>query len=1167
MKKNKIQEAKPNIDETQARTAHRCITRYLNKEPFHSDLLKYIPLDGNPYTLLSHLLRSKRPLLGKEITKTWAITEQGIWHVANKLNGYLKDFSNSYEPLKSKNLIIQVPVGKGSGKGGKRFGYFLAGYNTKEQKYLSASEIKPLLEQIVAKVDISLSAKEILDKLRKKLTEEAAGQLEKKLRSADVRDYQPLDLELGTIETKKNKHNILTEEGTDIHFKKRDCIWRSYDIEDLDNFKGTCILSSDVGTGKTTFLRHLQLKLLDESKRMPVYIHASKIEKWQDVDYTSLEKHLEEKLGSNLSGKIPGNFWSEAFKEDLVLLIDGLDQITGTGDAYREFLDDLLELADTNQVDMIVASRPSAVISAGENETIHFLRLKPFSINVQKAYFGTHYNRALEICKHDLKMLAIPMLAFMVRFLIENGQDKDIVNGKDLYEHFVQYIFTKYKHEKSTISKHKRLEIRQALRNISYQALADDDVKPQMVPLEFCRKQIYKLGLRIEVDDLSKHGITNFIVDEAKNSHEILFFTHQSFQEYLAAEYISQTDKYEEYQKVLSEKWNSKWKEVIKFLAGFKGQTIIEQILSEQDNPIHSKLFLAAELVPEAPFISSAWRNKIFQRMENLLKDSVFAEDARKFLLYADLPKALDRLVGELESKDKDAVEAAIDALAGFKDDKGINKDIVKKIAGKLEDENKYVVRTAIYALVGLRNHRDINKDIIEKIVNKLEDENELVVAVAVDGLKGLKNYRDIHKNILEKIASKLDNKNEVIVEAAINALAKLKDHKDISKDIVEKIADKLEDENESIIKAAIIGLVELKNHRDINEDIIEKIAGKLEDENKYIVQAAIYGLAKLKDHKDINEEIVEKISDKLEDRDEGVVQVAINGLLILKDYTDISKEIVEKIAGKLEDGNKEVVQRAIDGLAEFKDHKDMNQSVVEKIADKLEDENSSVVRTAIYGLARLKGLLNKDIVEKVISKLESKDGWIVKAAIDSLAALKDHWDMNEGIIKKIADNLEDKNELVVQSAINTLVELKSCKDINNDIVKKITGKLENENELIFRAAINALIKLKDHEDTNEGIIEKIAGKLESKHGWIIQAVIEALVKLKDHKDMDENIIEKIADKLESKEEYVVEAALDALAELKYKITNDVIKKILPISNSSIYNILKRLYWNGKLIS
>ena len=163
MKKNKNQAAKPDINETQARTTHQCITKYLNKKPFHSDLLNYIPLNDSPYTLLSHLLRSKHPLLGKEITKTWRITEQGIWHIAHKLNGYLKDFSNSYKPLKSKNLIIQVPVGKGKGKGGKRFGYFLVGYDTKGQKYLSASEIKPLLEQIVAKVDISLSAKEILE--------------------------------------------------------------------------------------------------------------------------------------------------------------------------------------------------------------------------------------------------------------------------------------------------------------------------------------------------------------------------------------------------------------------------------------------------------------------------------------------------------------------------------------------------------------------------------------------------------------------------------------------------------------------------------------------------------------------------------------------------------------------------------------------------------------------------------------------------------------------------------------------------------------------------------------------------------------------------------------------------------------------------------------------
>ena len=47
-----------------------------------------------------------------------------------------------------------------------------------------------------------------------------------------------------------------------------------------------------------------------------------------------------------------------------------------------------------------------------------------------------------------LDLIAIPMLAHMVRMLIEEKQDKNINNHAELYEKFIGDILTKYKHGK-----------------------------------------------------------------------------------------------------------------------------------------------------------------------------------------------------------------------------------------------------------------------------------------------------------------------------------------------------------------------------------------------------------------------------------------------------------------------------------------------------------------------------------------------------------------------------------------------------------------------------------------------------------------------------------------------------------------------------------------------
>jgi len=418
---------------------------------------------------------------------------------------------------------------------------------------------------------------------KSKLKDKAIEHLKEKLHQRNINDYQPLELEYRTIKDGKWK-------------------WKSFDFNDLLKPFGIYILSSNVGTGKTCFLRHLQLKLLDETEFIPIFVEASKIEEWKLKNFSDFIKHLAEDLYSQLQEHNVASILEDVFnRNQVVLLVDGLDQTRGG--EYQELVEDtILKLTDGN---VIIASRPSAVINLEDSIKFTFLCVESFDIKAQKQYFKEHYERAYELCKNNPDLISIPMLAYMLRTLIEGKEDKNIKNRTQLYKKFIDFVLMRYKHGKARLKPDLRIQLRQSLTSLSWHALAEEKPFIQKVPLKFCYDKgcLPDDALGRKAERLTKSGLVNLIIEQSgeDKDSDCLYFTHQSFQEYLAAEYIAQNDN--RTQQVLDEKWNPKWKEVIKFLAGIKGQEIIEKILSEKDNLIHSKLFLSAELISEASFV------------------------------------------------------------------------------------------------------------------------------------------------------------------------------------------------------------------------------------------------------------------------------------------------------------------------------------------------------------------------------------------------------------------------------------------------------------------------------------------------------------------------------------------------------------------------------------
>ena len=140
-------------------------------------------------------------------------------------------------------------------------------------------------------------------------------------------------------------------------------------------------------------------------------------------------------------------------------------------------------------------------------------------------------------------------------------------------------------------------------------------------------------------------------------SKEYLYFRHQSFQEYLAAEYIAKEP--EKLMDILDDSLNPKWKNVLMFLAGQpeRGNEIVERILSKEDAH-HRNIFLSAELFPEVIGVKSCLKEKLLDILYSLVYDkkNPFRYIVIQNMIHVDREIAMREIEVLLHSDDDDEV-------------------------------------------------------------------------------------------------------------------------------------------------------------------------------------------------------------------------------------------------------------------------------------------------------------------------------------------------------------------------------------------------------------------------------------------------------------------------------------------------------------------------------
>ena len=985
---------------------------------------------------------------------------------------------------------------------------------------------------------------DIYRRIRERFAEEAREKLRQHLRGTS---FIRLGLERGVFPEKEDKkkedNGQETEEGN-TKAKSQGREWKPLDLEQLLPPSGKQILSADAGTGKTTLLFWLTAEIVKVKKNaaVPIFLSCVELEDCRASHWDDLENDLISRYKAEFLEKDLVDCLESAFNEGcLVFLLDGLDQIESRD--YSKLAQIAFGIAAGNAV--LIAARPSAVLLLESDPEIAFLRLEPLSVDAQRDYFQEYYAEAKRLSAMAPDLAQIPMLAYMIRTLVKKPAAKALMTRTAIYQKFVERILREHGPNAQLFEKDPDLsyDMEMALSVLAYHALAKTPPQIQRVETKLYRS----LNQSVKIKDLTKFGLVNFVMERGEK--DLLFFTHQSFQEFLAAQHLAKDTQ--EVQLVLAERWHPKWREVIRFLSGLCGESIIRQIRAPSDNLIHADLFLAARCLPDVKSVSPDLRESVVNDLAALVCGSVFdteaveslggllrgSQEAALLLPYLTNPSSvirriavqelagvegrlpaevIDKLAQRLEDHDEDVRWATVKALAGLGGEwlpaERIHEEVAEKLLEEVAHGRPHERETALKALAGLGEQ--LSAEVIEIFAHfRLQDHDDKDVRRAAAQVLGRLVKRLSAVQIFE-LTARLADKDTNVREAAIEALLGL--------------GERLEDGNCAVREAAIEALARLGKR--LPAEVIDKLAGRLEDSHSGVRREAVKAMGRLGER--LPPEVIDKLAGRLEDGEVSVRYMAVEALDNLGER--LPAEVINKLAGRLEDHDTRVLFRAVEALD--KRGKWLPAEVINKIAGWLQDDDWEVRRAAVKALAGLGEWLSTEQILELTTRLTDKDTNVREAAVEALAGLGE-W-LSAEMIAKVVGWLGDGDNCVRWAAVEALVGLRERLPVG--VIDKIAGWLQHGDGGVRWAAVKVLAELGERLEV--GVIDKLAGRLEDGEAYVRRAAVEALGRLGER--LPTEVIDKLAGRLEDGEAYVRRAAVEALGRLGEQLPTEVIDKL-----------------------
>ena len=1036
---------------------------------------------------------------------------------------------------------------------------------------------------------------DVYQKLREHFVGEAQHKFYAELKETP---FISLSIEQGVFPESIGQSGTISIHAQELNWESHKRRWETVDLVHLTPPKKNYLLSSDVGTGKTTFIYWLAMELAKKIPDiLPLVISCSELESsgamhWSDLKRWLIHSHdyiFKKDLEDFLEWGREGHF---------VFLFDGLDQIKSRN--YTDLARKTFAIAGRNSV--LITSRPSAVLTLEDDRSIQFLRLKPFSSENQRLYFGGAHTKAMAIAQFAPELARIPMLAYMIRTLIDEEKTEKLETRTEVYKKFIEHILCKHEPINAISAQHRFLtwKVERGLRALAYTALTQPE--PQIQKIE---ENLAFGVMGGDAEELHRFGLVNHVLDKGKHS---FLFTHQSFQEFLAALYLAEDKHQDEMHRVLAERWNPKWEQVIRFLVGLTGEQTLEALIKGTENAIYTNLFLAASCLCEVKTVSTINIKRIELGLVPLVAQIPFRQDALRAIslggcksnpLDSVLIEALLKQLNVRNMSDQEEIAEVlgkqltheyVDALIKHLEDKHSNwRSAIVKVLGiwgkyltsvqvdavaeLLRDKDKYVRRQAVEVLG--RSNEQLMHGHVNTLIGRLTDRDVRDEAVKVLGRYG----RHLTFVQVDTVANLLSAGNENLLVAAMKILGKLGEL--LTPVQVNMLIKQVEDQRSNVRTAARNALHELSEYLTFIQ--VDAIANLLSDKDVEVRIIAVEVLGEVGER--LTHRQMDTLIGRLEDESLYVRDSAVTVLSKLGNY--LTSVQVDSIANLLRAKDKYICIAAVrlirmsNELYERLTPAHMNMLVV------LWDDKEREVRSAILGHMRdtlIKQLRPPQVVDALIERSEGwemscsvmglLETWVERLTNAQIEEIIEHW--GDEKIRRFSMMLNSKNHPTVRDmAARVLMRLAGR--LTPARVAALVEWLDEEEDWHIRFAatravviiigsckpsvpgqVNTVAKwLKDDysfpviegvgkwngEQMPEVLLCALVEHLGNKHAYIRKAVIEALIKA--HKQLDPSQVNVLIERLGDRDLDVSKRAMEILQMLGERLTSTQVESII----------------------
>lgn len=531
-------------------------------------------------------------------------------------------------------------------------------------------------------------------------------------------------------------------------------------VEAIRTYKQIVIVG-DPGSGKTTLLRHLALQSakqqLKDLPSLPFYVELSRFDARKQQDLLDL---FVTRLGDFIT--VPD---AVAMKElitekmragQVILLLDGLDETRLGVDpeearqAYAFLLNEIKRLANLyKSMPVLVAVRKAHYQHSSKLEGFHEVEVAGFRPEDSQTFVEHWYqdsrttNRAEKI--HDLQSRLRESLR--VRTLVSNP----------LLLTMAAIVYERYLELPESRAEFYRLCIRECIEVLQTEWDARRDIKrPNLLssrsqllllqeiawhfhtcgiypfPLEELLQVIENFLPHVDVTDMTPDR-AQLVLEQIASANGLLCeqapgmygFSHLTFQEYFAAQYLNVHRNEADLLKHLHSPW---WEQVVLFYANMHdGSWLLGILLGHEpehfkpDTVFYTHLLLAGRCLAERQQLvrRSALREEVVDKLFNLLLTTPYAllrERAATTLAMIGGPSINNNLLNLLEKQDRVVRECVCDAL-GVSGERQLAAELTELLLRESERSMRIVIIRALGRLGNIA--------VVPALLSILEDPQE----------------------------------------------------------------------------------------------------------------------------------------------------------------------------------------------------------------------------------------------------------------------------------------------------------------------------------------------------------------------------------------------------------------------------------------------------------